>query len=510
LKQQPRKKKFDNKIVAVISITLVFISTLINFILKNGLQKSGLVNRFSGTIFNQVRTLLILGAVIYCFLVIYILQSEREKEKELENIAFYDIVTGISNSLKFEKDAKEILKKNTTAKYAIIVLDIDKFAIINDVCGYKAGDKLLCDIAHTLKDIIQDKGIFARETADSFVVMIQWKKENDIINFINEFINYTHNINCSSILEKPSFSFGIYKVEDRTMNVRRMIDGANLALETAKEKCVNNYTFFNQKIRDKILWNKEIEDEMINAINQNEFLVYLQPKYRLSDNTISSAEALVRWKSHKLGMLFPDEFIPIFEKDCFIVELDFYVLEHVCKQLRIWIDKGLKPVPVAVNMSRKHLGRKNFVKNIYEIIKKYNISPSLIELEITETAVYNNMKVLSDFVDEFHKLGFKLSMDDFGTGYSSLNTLKCLDINILKLDREFFMSSSLKEQKRSEIVIKNIISMAKELNVTTVAEGVEIKQQVDYLKKIGCDTVQGYYFAKPMTIDNFEKLAYSI
>lgn len=509
MKQQPKRNDFYFTVVAVISITLIFIITVINLIFENGLHDYEFINLYSNNLFAQVKTLLFGGAALYCFFIFYIFHSRRQKQKELEKMAFYDNVTGIKNSIKFEKDAAEILKKNRSKKYAIIILDVDKFTIIDDICGYKAGDKLLCDIAEALQELInKNKGLYAHLAADAFEVLIKYEDQKDIIDFINRFINYAHKINCNNIAEKPSFSFGIYKIDDRTVSVRKMVDRAALALETAKSKCVNDYAFFDESVRNKLLWHKEVEDEMVKALNQNEFIVYLQPKYQLSDNSISSAEALVRWNSPKFGLLSPNYFIPIFEKNCFIIDLDFYVLEQVCKQLRVWINKGITPFPVAVNISRKHLGRPNFVEKIHECIKKYDIPPNLIELELTETAVYNNLNVITKLVDRLHKLGIKLSMDDFGSGYSSLNTLKCLDFDVLKLDREFFFISSPKEQKRSEIVINSIINMAKQLNITTVAEGVEIKEQVDYLKKIGCDTVQGYYFAKPMTIGAFEKIAY--
>ncbi|WP_236879340.1 putative bifunctional diguanylate cyclase/phosphodiesterase [Clostridioides difficile] len=243
---------------------------------------------------------------------------------------------------------------------------------------------------------------------------------------------------------------------------------------------------------------------MNKALEKGEFIVYYQPKYSLGDvNEIEGAEALIRWNSPEFGFISPIDFIPLFEKNGFIVNIDMFVFEEVCKTLNKWINKGYTPVPISVNMSRVHLYRDNFIENITDLISKYNISPEFIELELTESVVFDNLNILIDIMKKIKEIGFLISMDDFGSGYSSLNLLKDLSFDILKLDRGFLIETT--DTKRGKIIISKIVEMAKAIDIKVICEGVETYEQVEFLKEIGCDKVQGYLFAKPMVLDEFEK-----
>lgn len=251
----------------------------------------------------------------------------------------------------------------------------------------------------------------------------------------------------------------------------------------------------------KISKRKNIEDNMEHALENNEFIVYFQPKVELKTNKIAGAEALVRWQNSKKELIPPNEFIPIFEKNGFITKLDIYVFEEVCKTIRKWLNEGINPIPVSVNLSRMHLQNPNFLKKYKEIQEKYEVPADLLEIELTETLVFENFEQLKKVIDDIHQMGFSCSIDDFGSGYSSLNLLKEIPVDILKLDRIFF---SKKNDKRGNSVIEFIISLAKKLNMTTISEGVETISQVEFLRKADCDLVQGYVYSKPLAKDDFE------
>lgn len=247
---------------------------------------------------------------------------------------------------------------------------------------------------------------------------------------------------------------------------------------------------------------KRIEDIMQVSLIKEEFKVYLQPKFDLKTGIISGAEALVRWEHPKLGLINPDKFIPAFEKNGLIINLDKYVFEEVCLNIRRWIDLGYKVVPISVNVSRLHFLKRDFVSEYNKIKKKYNIPDNIIEIEITESAVFSlgTEKDIFQVMNDFREVGFEISMDDFGSGYSSLGLLKEMPIDTLKLDKIFVKDI---EDYSSQIIVNNIVNMAKNLELNVVCEGVETNMQVDFLRDIGCDMAQGYVFAKPEPIENF-------
>lgn len=243
-----------------------------------------------------------------------------------------------------------------------------------------------------------------------------------------------------------------------------------------------------------------MESQIDKAIRNNEFVVFLQPKFDTLTKKIKGAESLIRRKIDD-KIIMPKDFILDYEKTGEIVKLDMYVLEEVCKLQKDWEEKGYTIIPISVNESRHHLKNPNHYKELGEIIKKYNVNPNNIELEMTETTVIEDIQIAKNAGKEAHKLGFKISMDDFGTGYSAFNVLKDIDIDILKIDRLFF--ENLEKNKRAQIIIETIVQMCKRLNIETVAEGIETKEQVEFLEQIKCNTIQGYYFSKPLTVEEF-------
>ena len=244
-----------------------------------------------------------------------------------------------------------------------------------------------------------------------------------------------------------------------------------------------------------------MEEELINSIKNNEFIIYLQPKFNTIDEKIVGAEALIR-KNVDGKIIMPDKFVPLYEKKGTITILDTYVLEEVCKLQKKWKEKNFPLLSISVNESRHHLKNKNHTQELKKLVEKYKVNPELIELEMTETTVVEDIKLARNAANYVKEIGFKVSMDDFGTGYSSFNILKDIEIDILKIDKTFF--ENLTENKRAQIIIETIVNMCKKLNIKTVAEGIETKEQLEFLKKIKCDIVQGYYFSKPITVKEFE------
>lgn len=293
-------------------------------------------------------------------------------------------------------------------------------------------------------------------------------------------------------------SIGIYIINEETDDdfaLDNAIDRAELAKQSVKGKHNQFYAVYDEKLRQKILRDQEIENRMERALENHEFKVYYQPKYDSRTCELNGAEALVRWYNDKTGMIFPNEFIPLFESNGFIVELDKYMFRQVCKDIRSWLDEGYKVVPVSVNLSQLQFYNLHFIEEYRGILGKYDVSPEYVQLELTETTLFSEESILNKIIDKLHDIGFKILMDDFGTGYSSLNMLKNVPIDILKLDKSFVDDIG---DPKVDIVVSTIVSLGQSLDMKIVAEGVETKEQYEFLRDIFCDEIQGYYFSRPI------------
>lgn len=447
---------------------------------------------------------------LYFYIVIFMILWKLSNAKlieQLKKLAYYDSLSGIKNKEKFRKDSMYILKNYYQDNFYLVQLDVNKFKYINEMFGYAEGNKILIHISQVLNNNTNKYEICARMDNDHFILLIACNTEDELLNRLSKINKEICNlITTNSSKYKIVMSSGIYKItkKDDIKKIDLLIDRANIAAKSKKEKYEHSYSFFNEDTRNRLYKEKRLEDNMNKALEKGEFIVYYQPKYSLGDvNEIEGAEALIRWNSPEFGFISPIDFIPLFEKNGFIVNIDMFVFEEVCKTLNKWINKGYTPVPISVNMSRVHLYRDNFIENITDLISKYNISPEFIELELTESVVFDNLNILIDIMKKIKEIGFLISMDDFGSGYSSLNLLKDLSFDILKLDRGFLIETT--DTKRGKIIISKIVEMAKAIDIKVICEGVETYEQVEFLKEIGCDKVQGYLFAKPMVLDEFEK-----
>ncbi|WP_227857868.1 MULTISPECIES: EAL domain-containing protein [unclassified Clostridioides] len=442
----------------------------------------------------------IILSLLFLGIIIYILYSKAKSQKTIEKIAYTDSVTGYSNWKKFEYDVTNLLRKTSQDnKHAMVIFDIDKFKAINDIYGHKRGNLILKNIADTLNELTDSNETFARVSADNFNILLTYNTKEDIINTIKKIMINNELVNLS---------FGIYEIKDKALSVSAYSDRASLAKSSIKNNRDVNFAFFNDKLREKLLLEDKIEKEMEYALENGQFVMYLQPKYNIKLDKFCGSEALVRWQYTEKEVIYPGDFIPIFEKNGFIRKIDMYILEQACKEIRSLFDKGISPLPISVNFSRVDFLKEDFISKIVNICDRYKIPYSLIEIEITESSMFEDTDTLFNVSRNLQDIGFIVSMDDFGSGYSSVNMLKNIPLNVIKLDRGFF--SDDKDADKSQIVIKSIVSLIKQLGIRVVAEGIETKSQIEMLKEANCDIVQGYYFSKPLPVKEFEKLVYKI
>lgn len=436
--------------------------------------------------------------ILFTVMIILQIKSNRKVIKMI----YLDPVTGGDNWYRFRIKATKLLnsKQFLKKKFVLVNFDINRFKIINDAYGYHKGDDVLKEIYQVIRKWVKPNEPFTRYVADQFYVLMNYQDENEIVERLSILNDRLHELSYTKVAR---IYFGVYYITDRQDSIDRMGEFAGIAKNNVKGSNESNISFFDNSTKLRLLEEEEIEKSMNEALLNNEFHVYLQPKYTVKDETVYGAEALVRWYNSKGNMISPGYFIPIFEKNGFITELDLYMLRKICELLRSWMDKGYKLLPVSVNISRLHFVNPNLADDIKEIVDNYKIPHNLIELELTESAFLQNKQLLIQTVIMLRQYGFQVSMDDFGAGYSSLNSLKDLPLDTVKLDGELFHLTG--EVERGRTVIRNTIAMAKDLHMKVVAECIETKEQVEFLYNVGCDIIQGYYYAKPMTVSQFEE-----
>ena len=453
---------------------------------------------------NQVIIIMLIMSILIILVItivsIYIVMSEKRKEKSLYNLAYTDQITKLGNYNYFIKEGQRNLEKESIKERYLIVLDIDKFKTFNKKYGHKMGDKLLKKIGEELTKILSENSIICRISNDIYGIII-W----NIKNIDKKAENICKKLSKIKIEDMSCTIFvylGIYEIINNKYNILECFDKAIVAHNKAKGNSERQYYIYNEKIELQLEKENEIENIMQEALENKEFVIYYQPKISTKNDKITEAEALVRW--FRNGKLIPpNEFIPIFEKNRFIIKLDKYIFEEVCKDLNEWKQKNvnLKVPMISINISKEHFYEEEFIKEFVDIAKKYNIDPKEIELEITESATLNNQIDVIKVMNNIKKYGFRISLDDFGTGTSTLGMLQTMPIDTLKIDKIFVDKIDFNNTDKN--IIEYIIYIAKKLNLKTVAEGVENINQVNYLKSIGCDMIQGYYYSKPVSKGTF-------
>lgn len=426
-----------------------------------------------------------------------------KSEEELYQFAYYDPLTKLPNRLHFQKFLAEFIKKSDRNKdmFAILFLDLNRFKQVNDTLGHEAGDKLLQIISNRIKSLEHDDMKVFRLGGDEFVAII-----NGITN-VNDISDTTNQI--LQIIKAPielkdntlyiGASIGISIFPDDGEDIGTLVKNADMAMYSSKEEGGQQARFFKKRMEESFTEKMLLDHGLHEALQDNQFELYYQPKINSSTGKISGMEALIRWNHPKFGTISPATFIPLAEDLGLIVDIDRWCINQACKQLKFWQDKGYAKVPVAVNLSAKNFHQTDLIKTLTDILEKTGLEPQYLNLEITESIFIREIDHVIEKIKQIHRLGISISIDDFGIGYSSLNHLLNLPIQEIKLDQ--FFVRDINQNKRKEAIVKTIVLMAHELNLNVVAEGVETIEELDTLRQFQCNEFQGYFFSKPLTAD---------
>lgn len=431
--------------------------------------------------------------------------SARHYNKHLLQIAYRDKLTNAYNKDKFLQLLRERTEKDIPC--SVIAIDIRKFKFINELIGVRQSDLLLKEICTILLKNIQQREFFCRDTADTFLLCLNNTDNERISQRLTAIFAEVDKLFDTMHPGYPIYFYsGVATTSDCTGEdlTTSFISCVMLALSNAKEQQRTYISFYDAEIHKKEKFRTYIENNMDRALKAGEFKMFLQPKVNLKTGKLSGAEALVRWIIDGKQTVFPDQFIPIFEQNGFCVQLDFYMVEQACKQIRQWQEEGVTVVPISVNQTKLLFYEEDYVQRLCAITEKYRVSPRYITLEILEDLALTDVQKLNNSIAQLKEYGFSISMDDFGSGYSSLNTLGELRIDELKLDRAFVMQAKTSKDSNQRKILEVIIEMAKKMNMTTVAEGVETADGEQMLKELSCDYGQGYYYSKPIPVAEFK------
>ena len=443
-------------------------------------------------------------AIMIAVFIIYDILSSLSVFLNMRNtnkVLYTDVTTGGRNWLYFEKKGNKLLKKKSpTSDYAVIHFKMRKYRSFCTCFGVREGEVLIEKLHSIMKKNIDYKELMVHKENATFGMLLSYRNEEELCKRIEAL---TESLNSIFVSMKLYFAVGVYKVHRKETDIEQLYNNAVLACDMLSEEAKTQIVFYDVEMNKRRLWERKVEDDMYSALTNHEFKVYLQPKISTGEECLAGAEALVRWIHPTEGFIPPNKFIPIFEKNGFILQLDDYMLEEIAKQQAAWIAQGRKVVPISVNVSRAHFTREDLAEHICGIVDKYQVPHNVIELELTESAFFDDKEVLLGTVKKLRESGFIVSMDDFGAGYSSLNSLKELQLDVLKIDADFFRG--VDSEDRGMLIVSEVIDLAKKLNMKIVAEGIESREQVDFLAEQECDLIQGYFFAKPMPINEFEE-----
>lgn len=438
-------------------------------------------------------TILVLATILILVFVI-----ERRSRKEVNRIAFVDPLTGGMTRAAFEAKCAKLLQTNPDDYGCVASLNIQGFRIINESFGQKEADKVLRHVDRTIKRTLKEGEYSARGEADGFYLILKDRDQQRIEERLSRIIEEVNSFNKTS--ETPYrllFTMGVSLTEDDD-DIPLLMEHANTARKTAN---ISVCGFYDAHVIERLKREKEIVDLFEGSLANGDFSVHLQPKVSPSERIVTGAEALVRWNHPSKGTIFPSEFIPVLERSGYIRKLDLHVFDILCKHMSTWISQGIEPLVISVNLSRKHFDGVDFLESYTTIADRHAIPHHLIELEVTESIFFDNdtIEVVKKAVEAAHAEGFTCSLDDFGSGFSSLGLLKEFNVDVVKLDRVFFLDDS----QRARDVVETIVALAHKLNIATVAEGIESVEQTEFLAEIGCDQIQGYVYSPPMPIDSF-------
>lgn len=503
-----KKQRNILKYIFLLLLTLIFIliglTCYSNQIKKNLLEilyenKQGALNNIYNNIMYITYWLSAFIVLVFAVPLYSIIISNYKKNTKVYNLTYIDKLTEGYSFNKFSEEFVKIREQNINK--ALIVLDVDNFKLLNALFGHEKGNSTLKEIYNIILKECGTDGFCCRKESDHYLIFYKYSNEKILIDFIervyDKIINYR--IADSDYVVTPSI--GICTFTDPTENIEDLENKAITAWKTIKKDNYKYYSFFDDKVLSKMVKDKKLLDKLIKATNRNKLEIYYQPKFSTKTQKVVGAEALLRWKENG-KYISPGDFIPIAEQFGYIKIIDEYVIKKVCKDIASLKDQKIKTVPVSVNVSRKKMEDKNFVEDYLEVINSYNLDLSDIQLEITEGTILADEKSIQKTVEDINNSGLNILIDDFGTGYSSIASLRNLKINGIKIDKSFINDDSEKGIQ----ILTYVVNLAKALEAETTAEGVETKQQFDTVKKLGCDIIQGYYFSKVITFEEFTEV----
>ncbi|MBM7704675.1 EAL and GGDEF domain-containing protein [Metabacillus iocasae] len=459
-------------------------------------------------IWTQVKTVPIVvhDHITGVYVIVRDITEQLENERLMKKMAFYDYLTKLPNRNSLNERLTEAIT-NASKRHeqlALIYMDLDRFKFLNDTLGHDAGDQLLKSVARRLDSLSNDYVSVFRQGGDEFVVLIEDTTIEQAERLAKQILSlfsvpFSLNLNQEYYVT-PSMGISMFPNDGQERAM--LVKCADIALYRVKEQGRAHYQFYHHSMLQSTPYMMLIETGLRKAINQNEFVVFYQPQVDLCDETINSFEALLRWNSPTLGFVAPNEFIPLAEDTGLILPIGTWVFEEVCRQIKEWYEKGYGYKTVAVNLSTKQFQQSTLVETIEGILKKFNIPPHCLEIEITEGALKDARETIS-VLKRLKEIGVQISVDDFGTGYSSLSYLKRFPLDCLKIDQSFI--AELLTNPTDEAITTTIIHLAQKLNLTVIAEGVEEQEQAQFLKEINCEKAQGYYFSRPLPAHEVEK-----
>ncbi len=431
---------------------------------------------------------------------LYIYSLRRMAEDNLESNRTF--MTDLYNIRAFQYKAQEEMLANPKLRFAMIVLDFSNFKAINEFCGRDVGDGLLIAAADALRAEKKRKEhvVLSHFRADTFAMCTPFDDEQELIDITARMAD---RIDKYKMPYKALPAFGICIADYPSMSVSLMRDYATMALCTIKGKFYARYAFFDEKMRKQMLISKMIENDIVEALEDEQLVIYIQPKVSMIDGKIIGGEALVRWRYKDNTMVSPGEFIPVVEKNGLIIDVDIYVWTRVFGFLGRRIEEGKRVEPVSINISRLHVFDSKFKDTIINLSQKYNVPPKYVPLELTESGFAENQDIIYDNMEELRKYGFKISMDDFGIGYSTMTMLRNQPVDEIKIDKGFIDDI---DDPKSRTILKHTVAMLNELDLDTIVEGVETDSQKKFLLECGCTRAQGYLYYKPMSVEQYEEL----